>query len=139
MSKANATETDILAFLFNLTSMPSYGSTLYLSLHTSDPGESGDQTTNEVTTGAYASYARVGVSRDGAGWVVSGNQSSNAALVQFPQCTGGAGATITHIAIGTLSTGAGQILYSGALNANLNVSNLIQPQFAIGGLAIQED
>lgn len=35
---------------------------LYISLHTSDPGEAGSQTTNEAN---YTSYARVAVARSG--------------------------------------------------------------------------
>jgi hypothetical protein len=38
---------------------------LYVSLHTADPGAGGDQTTNEC---AYTSYARVAVARSNAGW-----------------------------------------------------------------------
>lgn len=135
MSKGNTTENDIMKFMFQNVAMPSYGSNLYLSLHTADPGEAGDQTTNEA---AYTSYARIGVARDATGWVVSGNQSSNDDLLQFPQCTGGS-ETITHVAIGTASSGAGQILYSGALNASIAVSNLIQPQFSAAALQITED
>ncbi len=135
MSKGNTTENDLVKFIFQNVAMPSYGSNLYLSLHTADPGETGDQTTNEAT---YTSYARIAVARDATGWVVSGNQSSNDDLLQFPQCTGGSN-TITHIAIGTASSGAGQLLYSGALNASLNVSNLIQPQLAAAALQITED
>lgn len=135
MSKGNTTENDLIKFIFQNVAMPSYGSNLYLSLHTADPGEAGDQTTNEAT---YTSYARIAVARDATGWVVAGNQSSNDDLLQFPQCTGGSN-TITHIAIGTASSGAGQILYSGALNASLAVSNLIQPQFAAAALQITED
>lgn len=135
MSKGNTTENDLMKFMFNGTAMPSYGANLYLSLHTADPGEAGDQTTNEAT---YTGYARVGVARDNTGWVVSGNQSSNDDLLQFPQCTGGSN-TITHVAIGTASSGAGQILYSGALNASIAVSNLIQPQFSAAALQITED
>jgi len=110
-------------------------SNLYLALHTADPGESGSQNTSEAN---YTGYARVAVAKDSTGWTINGNQASNAALIQFPQCTGGSN-TITHVSIGTSSTGAGQILYSGALNASLNVSNLIQPQFAIGALVVEED
>jgi hypothetical protein len=135
MSKGNTTENDYIKFIFQNVAMPSYGSNLYLSLHTADPGEAGDQTTNEAT---YTSYARVAVARDNTGWVVSGNQSSNDDLLQFPQCTGGS-ETITHVAIGTASSGAGQILYSGALNASIAVSNLIQPQFSAAALQITED
>ncbi len=139
MSKSNTTENDYVKFVFNNTAMPSYGSNLYLSLHTADPGEAGDQTTNEVSTGAYTSYARVSISRDNTGFTVTGNRAVNADLVQFPQCTGGSGATITHVGIGTSSSGAGQLLASGALNAPLDVSNLIQPQFAASALVYQED
>lgn len=139
MSKGNATENDIMKFLFNLIAMPSYGAILYLSLHTSDPGEGGDQTTNEVSPAAYAGYTRIGISRDSNGWTVTDNQAINKNLVQFPQCTGGTGAAVTHIAIGTLFAGAGQIIYSGILDAPINISNIIQPQFAPGALVIQED
>jgi hypothetical protein len=137
MSKGNTAENDVIKVMFLNTYDPSWRTqaNLYLALHTADPGEAGDQTTSEAT---YTSYARVAVTKDASGWTISGNQASNAALVQFPQCTGGTN-TITHVSIGTASTGAGQILYSGALNASLNVSNLIQPQFAVGALVVQED
>jgi hypothetical protein len=104
----------------------------YLSLHTADPGEAGDATTNEV---AYTNYARVAVARSGAGFSRSGNVISNAALVQFPTC-GVTGATATHWAVssGTDGTGAEQIIVSGALGSSLVISNTIQPQFAIGAL-----
>lgn len=139
MSKSNALENDFVDFLFNATAMPSYGGNLYLSLHTADPGEGGDQTTNEVSTGAYTSYARVAVARDNTGWTVSGSSSTNAALIQFPQCTGGTGATVTHVGIGTSSSGPGTLLASGALTASLAVSNLIQPQFAASAITYTED
>jgi hypothetical protein len=106
-----------------------------VSLHTADPGEAGTQTTNEC---AYTSYARVAVARSGAGWTVSGNAVTNAALVQFPQCTGGS-ETATHFAIGTASTSTGKILYKGALSASLAISSGIQPQFGAGDLDGTED
>lgn len=102
----------------------------YISLHTADPGEAGDQTTSEI---AYTSYARVAVARSGAGFSRSGSTISNVALVQFPQCTGGSG-TATHFSVGAASSGAGQIVASGALSASLAVSNGIQPQFAASAL-----
>jgi hypothetical protein len=78
------------------------------------------------------------VARDATGWDVSGNSASNDDLIQFPQCTSGS-ETITHVAIGTAVSGAGQILYSGALSASLAVSSGIQPQFAANALVCQED
>ena len=136
MSKSNTAELDFLNYVFKATAFSWNAiSNLYVSLHTSDPGDAGDQTTNEAT---YTGYARVTVSRSGTGWTVSGGSAINAALLQFPQCTGGSN-TITHVGIGIASTGAGQLIYSGALSSPLSVSNLIQPQFAAGSLSITED
>lgn len=136
MSFGNSTETDILNKLFKNTALPFDAITdLYLSLHTADPGEGGSQTTSEAT---YTSYARVAVVRSAVGWTVAGATSQNAALVQFPTATGGSN-TITHVAIGTLSSGAGQILVSGALNSSLTVSSGIQPQFSAGALVFTLD
>jgi hypothetical protein len=136
MSKSNATEADLIAYIFNATAIPwAGGGPWYLALHTADPGEAGAQNTSEAN---YTSYARVAVARTAGGWTVSGNQAVNAALVQFPQCTGGS-SICTHVSVGTASSGAGQILYKGALAASLSVTNGIQPQFAGGALVITED
>jgi len=108
---------------------------LYLSLHTGNPGVGGSQLTNETS---YTNYVRVAVVRTTGGWVApSGGATSNAALIQFAQC-GVTGATITHVGIGTASSGAGLMLYAGALNSSLAVANLIQPQFSIGALTVTE-
>jgi hypothetical protein len=108
---------------------------LYVSLHTSNPGEGGNQTTNETS---YTSYARVAVPRTSGGWTVTNNLVTNAALVQFPQCTGGS-STILSFAIGTAASGTGKILYKGDLSASLSVSSGIQPQFGAGDLDGSED
>ena len=146
MSKSNAWETALLALVFNNDNAANIGDatglrgsstagSLYVSLHTGDPGEAGSQTTNEC---AYTSYARVAVARSGAGWTVSGNAVTNAALVQFPQCTGSS-ETATYFGIGTASSGAGVLLYKGALSASLAISSGIQPQFGAGDLDGTED
>ena len=136
MSYGNATETDINAKIFKNTALPFDAITdLYLALHTADPGEAGSQTTSEAT---YTSYARVAVERSATGWTVSGATVENAALVQFVTCSGGSN-TITHVSIGTVSSGAGQILVSGALSSSLSVSTGIQPQFSAGALVFTLD
>lgn len=133
MSKGNTTEVDILAKVFKATALSWDAATdLDIHLHTADPGEAGNSTTSEAT---YTSYTLITVARSGAAWSGT-NPVSNAALIQFPQCTGGTN-TITHISI--TPTGSTQILYSGALNSSLAVSNLIQPQLAISALQISED
>ena len=136
MSYGNATETDINAKIFKNTALPFDAITdLYLALHTADPGEAGSQTTSEAT---YTSYARVAVERSATGWTVSGATVENAALVQFVTCSGGSN-TITHVSIGTLVSGAGQIIVSGALSSSLSVSTGIQPQFSAGALVFTLD
>ena len=134
MSKGNTTENDVLKCVLKGTD-PSWRSNAnrYLALHTADPGEAGSQTTSEAT---FTSYARVAVPV--ADWTDGGSTFTNTNLLQFPQCTGGSN-VITHVSIGTVSSGAGQILYSGALNSSLTVSNLIQAQFAASALAVTED
>lgn len=143
MSKGNTTENDYLALLFNKT-LPAWAGTLsatgdanvYIALYTADPGEGGAPNTNET---AYTNYERVAVARTVGGWTVSGNQASNAALIQFAQC-GASGAVLTHVAIVSSSTGAtGQIYYSGQLDSPLTVANLIQPQLSAGALVVTED
>lgn len=147
MTKSNTLENKILDLLFRNNNFANVGDaggllgsvlagSLYISLHTADPGEAGDQTTNETT---YTSYNRVTVARSGAGFTLSTNQIQNAALVAFPQCTGGT-ATITHFGIGTAAhPGAGQLLYSGLLTNPLAVSNGVTPQFTAGNLTVTED
>lgn len=132
MSKGNTWENAILALLFNATAIAQIAdnaastplTALYVSLHTADPGESGDQTTNECS---YGSYARVSVTRNGAGWSVSGNVVTLVASIDFPVASGGT-ETITHFAIGTAASGAGMLLYSGPVSPNINVVTNVQPR-----------
>ena len=135
MSKSNTTENDILKMVLQGTD-PSWraGASQYLALYTADPGETGTAVTNEAT---YTSYARVAITKATA-WTDGGSSFSNAALVQFPKCTGGTN-DITHFGVVTTSSGAGQLLYSGALSSTLSVSNNIQPQFDTGDLVVTED
>jgi hypothetical protein len=142
MPKATNTSNNLLKLLFNATAWANIAdnaaasplTSLYISLHTADPGVGGAQTTNETT---YTNYDRVAVARTSGGWTVTANSAANAALAQFAQC-GVTGATITHVAIGTASSGAGNVLYAGALNSSLAVANGIQPQFAASALATTE-
>jgi len=146
MSLTNAAEQAFLDLLFlnvdwtgigdasGLQNSASAGS-FYISLHSADPGETGDQTTSEV---AYTSYARVAVARTSGGFTRTGSSMANTALVQFPQCTGST-ATATHWGLGTDSSGTGNLLVKGALSSSLSISNGIQPQFAAGALTTTID
>ena len=146
MSMTNAAEANLLNLLFVNIDWANIGDAaglqnsatagaFYVSLHTADPGEAGDQSTSEV---AYTSYARVAVARSAGGWTLTAQTISNTALVQFPTATGGT-ATATYFGIGTDSAGAGNLLMSGALTSSLSISNGIQPQFAAGALTVTVD
>jgi len=142
MSKGNTFENDLLKLIFNATAIANMAdnaassplTNLYVSLHTADPGEAGDQTTSETS---YTSYARVAVARTSGGFTVTNNSVSPAANIDFPTCTGGS-ATITHFGIGTASSGAGKLLYSGAVTPNLSVANGVIPRLTTA-TAITED
>lgn len=143
MSKANTYENQVLDLLFNSTlashlgTLGTTGNTnVFISLHTSDPGETGTQTSGECS---FGSYARVAVVRTTSGWAAaSGGSTSNAATISFPECSSGS-ETVTHVGIGTSTSGTGTLLYKGALTASRAVSTGITLQFAIGALQVSED
>ena len=97
---------------------------LYVSLHTASPGASGSQTTNEA---AYTDYARVAVARTSGGWTVTNNAVVPAATITFPAASGGS-ETETYFGIGTSSSGAGNLLYFGAISPTIVISNGVTPQ-----------
>jgi hypothetical protein len=148
MSKSNTFENELLNLILNNIGIANIGDAtgirpssangnLYVSLHTADPGEAGTQTTSET---AYTGYARVAVARNPSSpeWDVSGDGvATNINLIAFPACTGGS-STVTHGAIGVSSSGAGKILYKGALAASLAVSSGITPEIDPGDLAVTE-
>jgi hypothetical protein len=145
MSKSNAWEQGLLLLLFNNTTFANVGDVtglpgaatvgnFYLSLHTADPGEAGDQTTSEVT---YTSYARKSVARTTGGFTVSAGAVTLVANQDFVTGTGGSG-TATHFGLGTASSGAGVLLYSGTLTPNIVCGNGVTPRIN-SGVIITED
>lgn len=132
MSIGNTFENDLVKLIFQATAIANVAdnaassplTNLYVSLHTGDPGEAGNQTTSEC---AYTSYARVAVARSDSGWTVTNNSVSPAAAITFPACTGGT-ETATHFAIGTASTSTGKILASGTITPNIAISSGVTPQ-----------
>lgn len=147
MSKGNTFENDLLLLLFNNTNIANIGDatgvrgsttvgSLYLALHTADPGEAGDQTTNEI---AYTSYARKAVARatGAGGFSVSGNAVSTVSDSDFVTGTGGSG-TATHWSLGTAASGTGKILYKGALSPTIVCGSGVTPRIN-AGTAVTED
>jgi hypothetical protein len=149
MSKANSWENSLLLLLFNNTNVANVGDatglrgsstagSLYVSLHTADPGEAGDQTTSECN---YTSYARIAVARSGIGFTITANSVSPAADVTFanPSNSTSLPQTATHFGIGTASSGAGVLLYSGTITPNIVISNTGVTPIVGSATAITED
>ena len=143
MSATNYFEEAVLKLLFNGTTIDNVASNaatspavqLYISLHTADPTEAGTQLTSECN---YTGYARVPVTRTGAGWTITADTAKNTGIVTFPTCTGGNN-TITHVGIGLAQTGAGTLLFTGVLDFTLSISNGITPEFRNENLTIKCD
>jgi hypothetical protein len=145
MSKSNSWENGLLLLLFNNTNFANVGDAtglrgssaagnLYMSLHTADPGEAGDQTTNEI---AYTSYARVAIARTSGGFTITTNSVATAANTDFPAGTGGSG-TASHFGIGTASSGAGVLLYKGTISPNIVTGNGVTPRVNAGTIVTED-
>lgn len=137
MSKSNAGENDVQAYLFGGVRPSWDGATeLWLSLHTSDPGEAGNQGSSEA---AYTGYARRSVARPG-GFTVAGATATLAAQVVFGERTDAGPAQVcTHIGIGTSGSGPGRLLHSYALTSPISVEMHDSPYLPAGGLTVTED
>lgn len=117
--------TTITGIATNATTSPN--TSLYVALHTASPAVGGSQTTSEA---AYTGYARVAVARTSSGWSTSTTASiSPVSAISFPAATGGS-ETETFFSIGTAATGAGVVLYFGAISPTIAVSNGVQPQLS---------
>ena len=137
MSMSNDTETAALNAFLRGTD-PSYraGATQYLALFTGDPGESASL----AVECDYTGYARVALTKSSS-WTGTASPFTNTNLIQFGACSAGTPA-ITHFAVvdtGPARATAVDMMISGALNATLNVSAGIQPQFAIGALSVSAE
>lgn len=132
MSLGNTFENDLALLIFQATAIANIADNaaaspltdLYVALHTADPGEAGDMTTNEAN---YTSYARATVARTSGGWTVTNNVVNPAANIDFAQATGGSN-TVTHFSVGVAVSGAAKILVSGTVTPNISVSNGVTPR-----------
>jgi len=142
MSKSNAFENSLLKLIFNATAIANLAdnaassplTNLYVSLHTADPGEAGDQSTSEAT---YTGYARVAVLRTTGGWTVTNNSVSPVSNIDFAACTAGS-STVTYFGVGTASTGAGVLYYSGTVSPSISVTAGVTPRLTTAS-TITED
>lgn len=147
MSKSDAWENDYMKLVFNnvgaaligdATGLPASATagSLYLSLHTADPGEAGTQATSET---AYTGYARIAVARSTAGFTVTANAVNLVANADFGSCTANPGSSIGFFGIGTSATGAGKLLYSGTLTPSIAVAIGVIPRITTAANLVTED
>lgn len=135
--KSDVLESAVLNYVFRGVAMPTLTS-VYVSLHTSDPTDAGSGT--EVSGG---SYARVAVTRTTGSWAAPSDnagaqQTSNSAAITFPTPSANWPGPITHVGIFDAAT-AGNLLYSAALGTPRTVNNGdVAPSFAIGALTASE-
>lgn len=136
MSISNTAENSILDLILRATAWANIADNAAsspqtntgLSLHTSDPGDGGDASTNEVT---YTSYTRVNVARSTGFAAASSGSSALAANTDFPAGTGGSG-TVTHFGAGKSNasppTGAQALHFSGTVTPNVVCGNGVTPR-----------
>lgn len=130
MSFSNGLEQNILNWLLNQTTFPAAPTAIYLSLHTSDPGETGG---NEYSGNAYARQDITNSFPTNSG----GGSCANDVAINFPTATS-TWTAITHVGIQSAST-AGTYYMGGALDVSKTVASGDALQFAIGALAISCD
>lgn len=146
MSKSNTFENELLLLLFNNTAIANIGDasglqpsatagSLYLALHTGDPGEAGTAATSEIS---YTGYARQAVARSSAGFTVSGSSVTLTNNVDFPEMTAGTGGSVTHWSVVKESSGTSVILYSGTVSPNITVAAGVTPRLK-AATSITED
>lgn len=134
MPKSTTASTDVLsAVLKGVDPAWRAGANRYLAFHTANPGIGGSQLTSET---AYTNYVRIPVPI--ADWTEAPGSFSNATLLQFAQCGVTAGSPLNYVTIGTSVSGAGLVLYVGALLVPLPIAQTIRPQFDIGTLIAVE-
>lgn len=150
MSKGNTFEYDLLNLIFNNVDCALVGDAtglrgsstagnLYVSLHTADPAEAGTQTSNEVS---YSGYARVAVARTAGGFTVAGGATPSAsltsAIIFAVSAIGDVGTTVTHCGIGCSASGAGKLLYRGAVSPTIALGSSVFPRLGTG-TSVTED
>ena len=106
----------------------------YVSLFSVAPSDSA-----QGTECNYTGYARVAVARTSGGWVRSGNNMSNTAVITFGACSAGP-QTAVAFAICTGGTmGVNDQIVWGDLTPTYSITVPNAPEFAVGDLDVNAD
>ena len=126
-SKSNYLENALLNQVLKGTAF-TQPAALYVSLHTADPGELGDQ--GEVSGNGYQR-----VQHDS--WTITGSSASNNGEIAFPESTASWG-TVDYFGIWDAQTN-GHLLYYGAFTTGASVPPTSLVKIASGEITITED
>ncbi len=136
MSATNLLEAAVMKYIMEGTSDATWtalaaATEFYISLHTANPADTGDQTTSEA---AYTGYSRILVARSSAGWTTTVGSSVNDGEIAFGQCTANPGGNLTYIGLGLSASGAGTLLKYNPLDNAVAMQVGTVPIFSIGEL-----
>lgn len=132
---SNYTEENVINALLRGVTFP-LPSTVYVSLHTSNPGETG---ANEVSTGNWPAYVRKDAAVGGAintGWAApTDGVTTNSKQIVYPGMNGASNLTVSHWALFDAATGGNPLAYGA-----LQTARTLQPGdvfvFDIGALTV---
>ena len=133
----------IALLMFNKTTFAAMGwaettgpTTLYVSLHTADPGVAGDATTYEAAAG-LTGYSRKSVLRaaGAGGLTVSGNVATNATAIVYT-ITAGTPALMTYAGLSIYASGVGNLFARGIIaSGGVTLGPGVTATIAIGQLS----
>lgn len=107
--------------------------TVYISLHTGDPGETG---ASEVASSN--NYSRASVTNNATNFPAAASGSkSNDTVIQFATPSGTWG-TVTHFGIWDAAT-TGNFLFGGALSVSKTINSGDDVEFGVGAMTITAD
>jgi hypothetical protein len=146
MTKSDTYEKDLLSLLLCATPIANVAdnaasspiTSIWASLHTADPADTGTQGTSEAN---YTGYTRIAVTRSTAGFVVSTSNgtASPVAAITFPEAASTTTMTLTHCAFGQASaTTGGKVFYSGTISPNISIGSGVTPRLTTAS-SITED
>jgi hypothetical protein len=137
LSISNSFAASLLNLIFNATAIADYAendttspaASVWVSLHYDDPGEAGNQSTNEAS---YTSYARVARSRanSSGGWAAAtatdpAQVTPHTTNIDFPESTGAepnGGGVLDFFATGGAVSGSNAYFWSGAVSPTITVA-----------------
>lgn len=110
--------------------------TVAMALCTTVPTDASTGAT--IVEATYTGYARKAIAASDLNAASSGT-STNANAITFAACTAGSSTIVGEAIVDSTTTGAGNVLYWGAVTSKTIDTSNTPPSVAAGGLSISED